>query len=280
LWVSAAETLGRDDEARRIVQTVSGNEGGAWIRSLDDRPLDRHVQRVYALVARRRAGEPLQYVLGAWGFRSLDVMVDRRVLIPRPETEIVVEQALSVARQRLPGPLVIVDLGTGSGVIALSMASELPPGTVEVWGTDASADALDVARANLAGLGRAGRFVHLAHGDWFGALPEELRGCVDLVVTNPPYVAAGDDLPDEVARWEPVEALVAGPTGLEAMEAILPPAPEWLVPGGVIVAEIGATQGASATTLATRAGLVDARVDQDLAGRDRVLTAQRAPTPL
>src|SRR5438105_5970876 len=140
------------------------------------------------MVARRAAGEPLQYVLGRWAFRTLDLMVDRRVLIPRPETEQVVEVALAEAR-RLHARIA-ADLGTGSGAIALSLAAELPG--VDVWATDVSADALAVARANLAGIGTfAAARVRIQEGDWFGALPPELRGRLDIVVSNPPYI--GDD---------------------------------------------------------------------------------------
>src|SRR5689334_12274015 len=146
------------------------------------------------MVDRRAAGEPLQYVLGSWGFRSLDVHVDRRVLIPRPETEVVVERALEVIDA--VGARTVVDLGTGSGVIALSIAMERA--AVTVWATDASPDALDVTRANLAGVGRPGTRVRVAQGEWFDALPRELAGGVDVVVSNPPYVAESDVLPVEV----------------------------------------------------------------------------------
>src|SRR5688500_2404619 len=153
------------------------------------------------MVERRAAGEPLQYVLGAWGFRSLDLYVDRRVLIPRPETEQVVEVALAELRALGAAKPLVVDLGTGSGAIALSIAPEVP--TSQVWATDASPAALAVARANLAGIGRAAARVRLEHGSWFAALPKLLQGRVDMVISNPPYVADGDTLPPEVADWEP-----------------------------------------------------------------------------
>ena len=224
------------------------------------------------MVERRRAGEPLQYVLGSWGFRSLDLLVDRRVLIPRPETEWVVEVALGL----LPpaGEVVVVDLGTGSGAIGLSIAAERWP-RARVVLTDASADALAVARANLAGLGRAGTTVELAHGSWWAAVPASVRGSVDLVVSNPPYVALADPLPSEVADWEPISALVPGPTGLEALAEILGGAGEWLRPDGWIVCEIGESQGEAAVALAVDAGLVDGAVRPDLTGRDRMVVARR-----
>lgn len=225
-------------------------------------------RRYQQMVERRRAGEPLQYVLGSWGFRTLDLLVDRRVLIPRPETEWVVEQAL----RRLPDdrPVDVVDLGTGSGAIALSIAAERP--LARVVATDSSPDALAVARANLAGLGRAATRVTLAEGDWFDAVPAELRGALDLVVSNPPYVSPTDELPPEVADWEPAAALVPGPTGLEAVTTIVEQAKGWLRPGGWLVCEIGETQGAAVRALAGE--YADVEVLPDLTGRDRMLVAR------
>ena len=167
---------------------------------------------VEGMVDRRRRGEPLQYVLGIWSFRRLELVVDRRVLIPRPETETVVDVALAELRLLGVGQPLVVDLGTGSGAIAISVALEVP--AARVWGTDRSEDALAVARANLSGMGgRVAPRVRLAAGDWFEALPDELRGRVDLVVANPPYVGDDEVLPAEVADWEPAGALFAGPTG-------------------------------------------------------------------
>jgi release factor glutamine methyltransferase len=243
------------------------------------------------MVERRLTGEPLQYVIGHWPFRRLDLLVDRRVLIPRPETEWVVETAVrrlsqlgaAGAGKRAPAaprtkvrqePAVVVDLGTGSGAIALAIASECHP-HVRVIATDSSLPALAVAGANLAGLGRVGTAVDLRHGDWWDALPADLAGDVDLVVSNPPYVAATDPLPPEVSEWEPVDALVPGPTGLEALETIVGGAPKWLARGGWVVCEIGETQAAAATAMAASAGLAAVEVKQDLAGKDRVLVARR-----
>ena len=222
------------------------------------------------MVGRRAAGEPLQYVLGRWAFRTLDLLVDRRVLIPRPETEVVAGLAIDA----LPKGGVLVDLGTGSGAIALSAAAERWP-DLEVWGTDASLEALAVARANLAGLGRRAAVVRLVEGDWYAALPTELRGRVDVVASNPPYVAHDDPLPPEVADWEPRAALVPGPTGLEAIEVIITGAGEWLTATGTLVIEIGETQGDVVRSLARQAGFTHVRVEQDLAARDRALVARR-----
>jgi release factor glutamine methyltransferase len=272
LLQAATDQLGDRAEARRIVEEASGYDGATLLLQLDERATALTDARVGQMVERRATGEPLQYVLGRWGFRRLDVLVDRRVLIPRPETEIVVEYALEAADAI--GASNAVDLGTGSGVVALSLAQERP--SLSVWAVDSSADALDVARANLAGVGRAGARVRVAHGSWFAALPQELRGAIDLVVSNPPYVAEADQLPREVAGWEPRQALVAGPTGLEAIECIVADAPVWLASGGALVVEIGETQGDAAATLAKAAGFTSVDVRPDLAGKPRVLVAYRS----
>lgn len=211
-------------------------------------------------------------MLGSWGFRTLDLLVDRRVLIPRPETEWVVEVALGLVPA--DGEVVVVDLGTGSGAIGLSIAAERWP-RARVVLTDASADALAVARANLAGIGRAGTRVEVHQGSWWAAVPDALRGAIDLVVSNPPYVATTDDLPEAVSAWEPASALLAGPDGLDDLAVLLGGAGGWLRPGGWIVCEIGETQGQAVLALAGAAGLVDAEIRPDLTGRDRVVLARR-----
>ena len=272
----AAGMASPEVDARRIVERASGNEGAAFALGLGEPATGRGVARFDAMLARRVAGEPLQYVLGGWGFRSLDLFVDRRVLIPRPETEQVVEAALAQLRRAggvgaAARPVTAVDLGTGSGAIALSLAVEHVHATV--WATDASADALAVTRANIAGCGRPGGRVGIAEGDWFAALPDDLRGEVDVVVSNPPYVAEGDHLPAEVAGWEPREALVAGPSGLEHLERIVSGSPAWLRPGGALVVELAPWQAAPVAELAQRAGFASAEVGVDLAGRERMVVA-------
>jgi release factor glutamine methyltransferase len=267
---------GLDDaehDLRWIVERATGRTAAEQVLALDEPATEREVRHLDDMVARRCAGEPLQYVIGQWGFRSLDLLVDRRVLIPRPETEVVAGHALD-ALAALDRPGVAVDLGTGSGAIALSLAAERWP-HVEVWATDASPDALAVARANLAGLGRRAAVVRLLEGDWYAALPGDLEGRIDVVVSNPPYVAASDPLPPEVARWEPTGALVPGPTGLESIEVVVGEAPRWLAPGGTLVVEIGETQGDLVLALAEQAGLRSPEVRPDLAGRPRALVARR-----
>jgi release factor glutamine methyltransferase len=165
----------------------------------------------------------------------------------------------------------VIDLGTGSGAIALSVALERP-GT-EVWAVDVSAEAIAVARANLAGLGMAGSHVRVVEGSWFGAVPDDVAGRVHVVVTNPPYVATTDVLPASVIEWEPAGALLAGEDGLDAYREILADSPRWLVPGGALVAEIGATQGPALLGMARAVGLVDARIVDDHAGHPRTLVA-------
>lgn len=262
-----------DQEIRWIIERATGRTAAEQVAALDEAVTEREVRFVDDMVARRAAGEPLQYVLGRWAFRTLDLLVDRRVLIPRPETEVVAGLAID-ALARFERPALAVDLGTGSGAIALSLAAERWP-HVEVWATDRSSDALEVARANLAGLGRRAAAIRLAEGDWFDALPGELRGRIDLVVSNPPYVAADDPLPRAVADWEPSSALVGGPTGLEAIEQIVSQATAWLQPEGVLVLEIGEQQGRATRELALRAGFAEVVVHPDLAGRDRALVARR-----
>jgi len=270
-----AARVGQDD-AKRIVERVSGHHGSELLLELDRPITTREMAFFDTLVARRVAGEPLQYVLGSWGFRTLDLYLDRRVLIPRPETEVVAGHAMAeldrALAARRAGKGVVVDLGTGSGAIALAVAVERT--AAEVWATDRSAAALEVARANLAGVGRPARRVTMVEGDWYDALSVELGGQIDVVVSNPPYVAADEPLPAEVREWEPVSALVPGPTGLEAYEAIVAGAPSWLRSEGSLVLEIGATQGDAVSSIARGAGFADVEVHPDLVGRDRVVVAR------
>ena len=213
LLALAEERLGDRNEARRIVERASGFEGSEFFLGLDEESTERTEPFFHQMVERRAAGEPLQYVVGRWGFRRLDLFLDRRVLIPRPETEMVVQVALAELAALAPPSSrpTVVDLGTGSGAIALSIALEAPQ--AHVWATDVSSDALDVARANLAGLGTlAASRVRLGLGSWFDPLPPLLKGHVQLVVSNPPYIADDEELPPEVADWEPRQALRAGPT--------------------------------------------------------------------
>jgi release factor glutamine methyltransferase len=239
-----------------------------------------------ALATRRRDGEPLQYILGHWAFRTLDLLVDDRVLIPRPETEQVVEVALREIRLlQAPAPF-MVDAGTGSGAIALSLAVELAdcyPGG-RVWATDASAAALAVARANLDRVrtpcSRTVLPLAFVEGSWLSALPPKLMGALDLIVSNPPYVAAGEwpDLPADV-HHEPKEALVAmdgtdGTPGLGDVEDVLSQAWTWLSRPGVVVIELAPAQADAAAAVARAIGYAEVAVEMDLAQRPRALVGR------
>lgn len=274
LYAEACARLSDRREARWMIEEASGRPFGAAVGSVPERAR----MRMADMVERRRAGEPLQYVLGSWPFRHLDLMVDGRVLIPRPETEQVVEVALAELDAHGPSGqrATVVDLGTGSGAIALSFVRERP--NVNVWAVDQSPDAVAVAGANLSGLaGFAATRVRIVQGDWWDGLPAELAGTIDLVVSNPPYVSTGEmaELAPEVRDWEPKEALEAGPRGTEAIAAILYGAPRWLTASGAAVVEIAPHQAPEAQELARSVGLATTEVHPDLAGRPRVLVARR-----
>ena len=230
----------------------------------DEAPADR--ERVFReLVARRATREPLGYVLGEWGFRRLTLRVDPRVLIPRPETEAVVERCLELLADNT-APLVL-DVGVGSGAIALAIADEHPG--ARVVATDNSSDALAVAQENRAQADLALR-VELVHGELFAGL----EGPFDLIVSNPPYVGPEevDGLEPEVARFEPREALIAhGVT-----EAIVEQALPRLAPGAPLVLETADGDAHDVAALLTGLGYEDVRIGEDLAGRERVVDG-RAP---
>jgi release factor glutamine methyltransferase len=268
------ERTGDDAVARRLVEEASGYEGGALVLALDEPVTPACAQRLEEMLRRYEAGEPLQHILGHWGFRQLDLVVGPAVLIPRPETEVVVEVAMSELA-RLGGRRV-ADLGTGSGAIALSIAFETAG--VEVFATDSSHAAITVASANLSALGRkVAPRVRLLEGDWYRALPGRLAGTFDVIVANPPYIAEDEwhALDDVVRLYDPREALVAGPSGTEAIEVIVGGAPQWLSAHGSVVVELAPHQAGAALALAAAAGLADATVLPDLTGRERVLVARR-----
>jgi release factor glutamine methyltransferase len=291
LVAEVSEWVGSRREASWIVEHVESEAPGR------DRSVETVAVAARELADRRACGEPLQYVLGHWSFREIELTVDRRVLIPRPETEQLVEVALGELRRtvgRSPdrSDRICVDLGTGSGAIALSFATEAVDitGALEVWATDRSADALAVARANLstlvssnaAGVNGARAHVCVATGEWFDALPENLAGSVDLIASNPPYVARDefDALDATVREWEPLEALVAGPgsdgtPGLADIESIVRAAPEWLHETGSLVVELAPHQADPAVAVARLSGFTDATIARDLAGLERMLVARR-----
>ena len=286
---SVAATVGSAIEARWIVARAAGLDDGALLARLDDPVSTDAVNLTDEFVRRAHNGEPLQYVLGHWGFRQLEVGVDARALIPRPETEQVVGFALAELERiasdapdapDAPGPLVAADLGTGSGVIALSLAVE-GPRALEVWATDQSSDSLELFIENLNVVARnrpdlAGR-VHVSWGSWFDALPDVLVGRLHVVVANPPYVSAGEwELLEPVVRdHEPLSALVSGPTGLEDLELLVRSSLPWLAPGGAVVLELAPHQADEVAALARLVGFEDVEVRADLSGRARAVVARR-----
>ncbi|MEY3796022.1 MAG: protein methyltransferase HemK [Actinomycetota bacterium] len=268
------EVLGERPQARWICETACGLDGDEFLAELDEPATERMVAQLDAMVARYRAGEPLAYVMGHWSFRTIELMVDRRVLIPRPETEMVAGRALELARG-VAGQRRVVDLGTGSGAIGLSLAAELPLTGTEVWLTDYSTDAVDVARANAVGLGRAAANVRVCHGSWFDALPVDVRGEIDVVVSNPPYIADGDpEVAESVLEYEPHTALFAGDDGLDDVRTIARDARDWLRSGGWLVMEIGYLQGDAVKALLEGFGYADVTIANDLTGRPRIAEAR------
>ena len=282
-----ANALRPDTEARWMVERVSGYEGTELVTNEQERATTEAQQHLDDMLERRVGGEPLQYVLGRWDFLGLDLLVDRRVLVPRPETEVVAQTAIEEAARlgarrgkhdawlAADTSYAVADLGTGSAAIALVLARELPD--AEVLATDVSDDALAVARANVAGSGTAATRVRLHAGSWYDALPPELRGRLRVIVSNPPYIAEHEvaELPSEVVDWEPRGALVSGPTGFEALEVLIANAPAWLDPaGGVLVLELAPHQAERALALAADAGFTESRIDRDLVGRARMLVAR------
>jgi release factor glutamine methyltransferase len=277
LWSGAAAATGDRVVARWLCEHASGFERDEFDGALDEPATQRQVAHLDVMTARVAAGDPVQYVMGRWAFRHLDVMVDGRVLIPRPETELIVEHVLAFCGgRRRDGTVTIADLGTGSGVIGLSLLAELPAASAEVWMTDESAAAIDVARANAAGIGRAAVHARFAVGNWCDALPESLAGQLDVIVSNPPYVALDDPhLEDSVRSHEPHGALFAGPDGLDDVRVIVEQAPRWLAPGGMLIIEIGRSQGADVVEMFTAAGFDGVVLHHDLAGHDRFVAGLR-----
>ena len=218
-----------------------------------------------ALVRRRAEGEPVAQITGVRGFWSLELAVTRDTLIPRPETELLVELALD----RLPRtePAQVLDLGTGTGAIALAIASERP--LADVTAVDASQAALDVARANAAD---AGLDLRLLHGDWFAPVAGEV---FRMIVSNPPYIADDDPhLLQGDLRFEPRTALASGPDGLDALRVIIAGAPAHLLPGGWLLVEHGLEQGEAVRALLRTAGFSRVETVRDLEYRDRISLGQ------
>lgn len=257
------------DEARADAERLLGHALGrsrSWLFAHANDAIDTAaVERIDDLVARRAAGEPVAQITGRRAFWTLDLEVTRDTLVPRPETETLVELALA----RLPpAPARVLDLGTGTGAIALSIATERPD--LDVVAVDASTDALAVAARNAAACGAR---VRLLAGSWFAPVAGETFA---MVVSNPPYLADDDPHRREGdLRFEPPLALSCGPEGLEAIREIVAAAPAHLQPGGWLLVEHGWTQGDAVRALFVAAGFTAVATAPDLEGRDRVTLGRR-----
>lgn len=267
--VSARSLIGESElpvhEASRLLQVATGRDRAGLARH--DTLEIEHVERFDELVQRRRSGEPLQYLEGSSQFGPVQLKIDRRVLIPRPETEELWE--LVVTRLIHEPPALVVDLGTGSGNLALALKYAFPE--AEVHAVELSAAAADLAAENIS---NSGLDVTLHRGDLFDGLPPSLAGAVDLIVSNPPYIATPqrEALPTEVRDHEPEIALFAGEDGLDVLRRVIEGAASWLAPGGTLACEIGSDQGRQALELA---GWADATIARDLAGHERFLIAEK-----
>lgn len=265
--IAATQRLGERADAELLLLHVL-QQSRSWLFMHADDRLDMDVQTAYeGLLARREAGEPVAYIIGRRGFWTLDLKVTPATLIPRPETELLVELAL----QRLPPDFSgsVADLGTGSGAIALAMARERP--RAQIVATDASAAALDIARRNAQrhSIGN----VSFAHGDWLVPLTGRR---FDLIVSNPPYIEAADPhLAQGDLRFEPAAALASGSDGLDDIRRIVNDARDHLEPAGWLLFEHGWNQGDAARRLLLGAGYVEVFTASDLELRDRVSGGRR-----
>lgn len=244
-----------------------------------DRPLSTEERATLREAVKRRAeGEPLQYVTGEVAFRHIVVKVRRGVLIPRPETEVLVDSALEAVDEAIAarGEALVADVCTGSGCIALAIANERPD--ARVWATDISPVAVEIALDNRARLGLSA--VEVSLGDLMTSLPAELEGRLDVVVSNPPYIPSADvpELPAEVAGFEPHLALDGGPDGLDVFRRLAEQSRRWLRPGGALVVELDERRVSAAAAEAVQ-WYESVRVVRDLAGRDRIVAARLAQRP-
>jgi release factor glutamine methyltransferase len=258
-------------DAELLLADVLGWSRARTIAERDYVPVPVQIAAFTELVRRRAAGEPVAYLLGRREFYGLELQVDRRVLIPRPETELLVELAIATARQMLSGGVlpVIADIGVGSGAITAALATNLP--SAQLYATDVSCDALDLARENLERLGLTER-VTLLQGDLLAPLPTP----VDMIVSNPPYTILAEIAPD-VAMYEPHLALDGGGSdGADLYRRLIAQVPAFLRPGGAVLLEIGAWQSEVVSGL-LRVHLPESSLEihRDLADRDRVIVSRR-----
>jgi release factor glutamine methyltransferase len=256
-------------DAQALLAHLKGRNRG-WLAAHATDPLSHEeADAFFALAKRRRDGEPVAYLTGAREFWGLDLAITRDVLIPRPETETLVETALA----RLPADREarVLDLGAGSGAVALAIAHERP--RAQVLAVDASEAALALARSNAQRLGIAN--VEFMHSDWYASIDPAVR--FDLIMSNPPYVASADPhLAEGDVRFEPRAALVSGASGLDALRVVVAGAPSHLVAGGTLAVEHGYDQADRVRALFARAGFVGIASARDLAGVARVAAGQTA----
>jgi release factor glutamine methyltransferase len=239
--------------------------GDLWVRLRED-VAEETAQRLNGFVDRRAGGEPLAYILCSTIFYGREIAVGPGVLVPRPETETLVEAALELVAD-VPDPR-IVDVGTGTGAVAIALAVERSG--AEVWGTDISERALEWAELNV---GSAGVDVHLVRGDLFDGIPANMKGSFDLVVSNPPYIADGTELPADVMS-EPDQALFGGPDGADVMLRLVDQGVEWLKASGALALEVGTPDQARLVAEVLTAW-TDVAIREDRGGRARVVTARR-----
>ena len=252
-------------DAELLLANALGVRRAEAVAGLAQKPSAAQLDDFKQAVARRAAREPLAYISGRQGFRRIELVVDPRVLIPRPETELLVAVII------VDRPCGILDVATGSGAVALALADELPDATIVA--ADISGGALNVASANAERLGLADR-VSIVRSD----LLDSIAGTFDAISANLPYVATGEfaGLPPEIARFEPLLALHGGADGLDLVRRLAQQAPAQLKPGGMLALEIGDTQGAATEDILRDAGFTDIEIHQDLTGRDRVVSGRTA----
>lgn len=276
LLIEAGAALADAQAARWLVEEVAGRRLEALVGELDMPAPPGVAAALDALVARRLAGQPLQHVIGHWPFGGVELRVDRRALVPRPETEVLLAEAFAeLDADSAHRPALVVDLGTGTGALACALVHGRS--WVRVLAVERDSDAFSLAAENVAALPPAeAERVALLAGSWYTPLADEARGRVRLVVANPPYLAAGEwpSLDPVVRDHDPYDALVAGESGLEAVAAVIAGAPEVLGRPGALLVEVAPHQASAGAALARAAGARQVEIVADLTGRSRVVRAR------
>lgn len=266
--LSAAGVPTPEVDARLLARHVLGWSASDLVARGEQRLPPQAGDALAAAARRRAAREPLQLIIGTVGFRHLELAVAPGVFIPRPETEVLAGEAIA----RTPAGGIVVEPCTGTGAVACAVAAEAAPS--RVFASDRSPAAVALARVNAA---RCGVSVDVAEGDLLDPVPSTLRGRVDVLVANPPYVALAEirGLEPEVTDWDPLDALVSGPTGHEVSDALITAASTWLAPGGWLLLEVDPSRAAEVATRCSGAGFTQARCIPDLSGRNRIVAARR-----